>query len=151
VNIGRFAATLSASTAYNWSVPTFTDTNLVNRPIYETRQLALNQVLTSSAGSISSLNYYDESYQIIGSRMFLTSYTAYSLGSATAKTLSLRMPRACGGWATSSGDVYTGNDSKYLGWHSIVDSMSFNMYLDNDGVFPVATGQTIKVNANFRI
>lgn len=39
VNIGRFAATLSAGAGYTWSVPTFTATNLIQRPIYETRGL----------------------------------------------------------------------------------------------------------------
>lgn len=38
-NIGRFGATLSAWASYNWSVPTFTALNLINRPIFETRLL----------------------------------------------------------------------------------------------------------------
>jgi hypothetical protein len=37
VNIGRFAATLSAG--YTWTVPTFTNANLIQEPIYETRWL----------------------------------------------------------------------------------------------------------------
>ena len=37
VNIGRFAATLSAGAGYTWTVPTFTASNLIQRPIYETR------------------------------------------------------------------------------------------------------------------
>lgn len=37
VVIGRFAATLSATAAFNWSVPTFTSKNLIQYPIYETR------------------------------------------------------------------------------------------------------------------
>jgi hypothetical protein len=37
--VGRFAATLSAGAGYTWSVPTFTTTNLIQRPIYETRWL----------------------------------------------------------------------------------------------------------------
>lgn len=36
-NIGRFAATLSAGAGYTWSVPTFTNKNLIQRPINETR------------------------------------------------------------------------------------------------------------------
>lgn len=40
VVIGRFAATLSASASYNWSVPTFTNANLIQHPIYETRWLS---------------------------------------------------------------------------------------------------------------
>lgn len=47
VNIGRFAATLSAGAGYTWSVPTFTATNLIQRPIYETRWLTW---LPSGAG-----------------------------------------------------------------------------------------------------
>lgn len=35
VNIGRFAATLSSSTAFNWSVPTYTEKNLIQYPIRE--------------------------------------------------------------------------------------------------------------------
>jgi len=38
-NIGRFAATLSAGAGYTWSVPTFTNKNLIQKPIYETRLL----------------------------------------------------------------------------------------------------------------
>lgn len=38
-NIGRFAATLSASPNLYWSVPTFNSGNLIQRPIYETRFL----------------------------------------------------------------------------------------------------------------
>jgi len=33
--IGAFDATLSASAAYTWSVPTFTNTNLIHEPIFE--------------------------------------------------------------------------------------------------------------------
>lgn len=36
VNVGRFSATLSAAASYNWSVPTFTTANLIQRPIFET-------------------------------------------------------------------------------------------------------------------
>lgn len=39
VNIGRFAATLSAGAGYTWTVPTFTSENLIQRPIYNTRWL----------------------------------------------------------------------------------------------------------------
>ncbi|MFA6198760.1 MAG: hypothetical protein WC734_06465 [Patescibacteria group bacterium] len=36
-NIGRFAATLSAGAGYTWTVPTFTNKNLIQRPIFESR------------------------------------------------------------------------------------------------------------------
>jgi len=41
VNIGRFGATLSAGAGYTWSVPTFTHINLIQRPIYHSREITL--------------------------------------------------------------------------------------------------------------
>ncbi len=46
--VGRFAATLSAGAGYTWSVPTFTNINLIQRPIYETRILYGTSVATGS-------------------------------------------------------------------------------------------------------
>lgn len=40
VNVGRFAATLSASASFNWSVPSFTNANLIQEPVYNTRTLS---------------------------------------------------------------------------------------------------------------
>lgn len=37
--IGRFAATLSAGAGYTWTVPTFTNKNLIQYPVYESRWL----------------------------------------------------------------------------------------------------------------
>lgn len=50
--IGRFAATLSAGAGYTWSVPTFTNINLINRPIYSTRWLEWNPTYTGN-GSLT--------------------------------------------------------------------------------------------------
>lgn len=49
--IGRFAATNSGSASYNWSVPTFTAANLIQRPIYTTRELDYVSVLSVAAGT----------------------------------------------------------------------------------------------------
>lgn len=64
VNIGRFAATLSAGAGYTWTVPTFTSKNLVQRPTFETRILTYTAALTWTAGTPPSggtglvYNYY---------------------------------------------------------------------------------------------
>lgn len=52
--IGRFAATLSAGAGYTWSVPTFTPSNLIQQPIYETRILSFTPTFTgfSSAPTV---------------------------------------------------------------------------------------------------
>jgi len=51
VNIGRFAATLSAGAAHNWSVPAFTANNLIQRPIFETRELTATHTINWSGGT----------------------------------------------------------------------------------------------------
>jgi hypothetical protein len=50
VNIGRFAATLSAGAGYTWSVPTFDNANLIQEPIYETRRLDFLTTFTVAGG-----------------------------------------------------------------------------------------------------
>jgi hypothetical protein len=50
-NIGRFAATLSAGAGYTWSVPTFTAANLIQRPIYESRNTDFGLAITAAGGS----------------------------------------------------------------------------------------------------
>ncbi|MGA1047130.1 MAG: hypothetical protein ACO3UU_03915, partial [Minisyncoccia bacterium] len=66
VVVGRFAATLSASASFNWSVPTFTNVNLIQEPIYETRELLYTPTLYGLSGSIGtfSANPYLGSYSI---------------------------------------------------------------------------------------
>jgi hypothetical protein len=51
VNIGRFAATLSATASFNWSVPAFTNANLIQEPIYETRELTATHTINWSGGT----------------------------------------------------------------------------------------------------
>jgi len=70
--VGRFAATLSAGAGYTWSVPTFSNINLVQRPIYETRWLNCAPVITThsfnSITAIYKVNYrtvfFDYGYSV---------------------------------------------------------------------------------------
>ena len=64
--VGRFAATLGASATYYWSVPTFTATNLIQRPINETRYLTWIPTFTGFTGSVTIVT---SSYQIIGKQL----------------------------------------------------------------------------------
>ncbi len=56
VNIGRFAAILSATASFNWSVPTFTAINLLNYPIRESRWLTYAPVITAATGSLTTVS-----------------------------------------------------------------------------------------------
>lgn len=54
VVIGRFASTLGVAGTYYFSVPTYTPSNLVQRPIYETRWLFYEPTLAWTAGAAPS-------------------------------------------------------------------------------------------------
>lgn len=55
VVIGRFAATLSAGAGFTWSVPAYTAKNLVQTPIYATRQLSWTPVWTNLNNSTATI------------------------------------------------------------------------------------------------
>jgi hypothetical protein len=78
VNIGRFAATLSAGAGYTWTVPTFTTTNLIQRPCFESRWLS-----------------YQPAYSANGSMTFTTV--------TTNKAVYQIRERNCHAWVNASG------------------------------------------------
>lgn len=54
--VGRFAATLSAGAGYTWTVPSFTTTNLIQKPIYNTRLLSAVSTITAGSGSFTTVS-----------------------------------------------------------------------------------------------
>ena len=66
--IGRFTATLSAGAGYTWTVPTFTASNLIQRPIYQSRRMQYVPEMTIVAPmTLVSTSTPSGYYQIIGS------------------------------------------------------------------------------------
>jgi hypothetical protein len=93
VVIGRFAATLSATAAFNWSVPTFTTTNLIQRPIYESRILNYTTTLTWTAGAAPTGGTgFVYTYHINGKICFIKGQ-GYSMTAGTTVTqLVVKLP-----------------------------------------------------------
>jgi hypothetical protein len=86
VNVGRFAATLGATASFNWSVPTYTNLNLVQLPIFETRKLTwLPSFSASGSMTISTATVTTAQYQIMGERMFIV----LDAGSTTGGTANI--------------------------------------------------------------
>lgn len=87
--VGRFAATLSGvGTSYLWTVPTFTATNLIQRPIFNTRR---SLYLPTHTG-FSSPPTNTGTYQIRDTMMFLMMDEAtQGTSNATGKTMTLPM------------------------------------------------------------
>lgn len=98
INIGRFAATLSATASFNWSVPTFTTKNLINRPTNFTRWL----IWTPAYTGFSANPDMTVSFRVTEDKVdFLCN--GVTPGTSNATTYRLSAP-----W-TNSSDVYFGN------------------------------------------
>lgn len=121
--IGRFAAILSTSAAYTWSVPTFTAINLIQRPIYETRVLTW---LPTYVGWTS--NTATGTYRVIGST--LVTYPFVPTGTSNSATTTGTLPFTNGGgvfltsfglinnsvFASAVGRIYVANASASIQW-----------------------------------
>jgi hypothetical protein len=93
VNIGRFAATLSAGAGYTWSVPTFTSSNLIQRPIYETRNLSWTPVYTSGGTmTFTPTTIGNNTYKIVGTRLFYSNNVYGTTGGTTNTTIRYTVP-----------------------------------------------------------
>ena len=93
VNVGRFAATLSAGAGYTWSVPTFTAINLIQRPIYETRWLIWVPTLTWTAGlAPASIAYSVYRYKIREKEINISVGFIYNTGGTTVTKLVVTSP-----------------------------------------------------------
>jgi hypothetical protein len=88
VNIGRFGATLSVGASYNWSVPTFTSSNLIQRPIYETRWTAWTPTFGGFSSAPTNIGHY---YKIVFDHIWLKLRQATN-GTSNANTFTITPP-----------------------------------------------------------
>jgi hypothetical protein len=93
VNIGRFAATLSATASFNWSVPAFTNANLIQEPIYETRWLTYTPTYSAS-GSMTwtSVTTTTSAYKIISDNLSLELFALGTTGGTASTELRATIP-----------------------------------------------------------
>lgn len=87
VVIGRFAAILSASASYNWSIPSLTNVNVIQRPIFETRRLTWVPTFVGYTGAVTITT---ATYQIVG-RMLKISISFSGTSNATNLTYTVPM------------------------------------------------------------
>jgi hypothetical protein len=89
--IGRFAATLSAAAGHVWTVPTFTGSNLINRPVFSTRWLTWQPTYTGYSADPSGVY----GYKIDDRTLYLsTTDTGNGTSNATTKTWTLPLSAA---------------------------------------------------------
>jgi hypothetical protein len=92
VNIGRFAATLSAGAGYTWSVPTFTSVNLIQKPVFETRNLLALGSAAGTGGMTISAGGIDITYKVVGTRLFVWGNSAITFGGSAAAAFTHKIP-----------------------------------------------------------
>lgn len=86
VVVGRLAATCSGTPSYSWTVPTYTPTNLIQYPIYESRRLTWLPTYTGYTGAVTT---NQATYQIVGRRIF---YEIDFVGTSNATGLTFTLP-----------------------------------------------------------
>lgn len=116
VVIARFAATLSAGAGYTWTVPAFTSSNLIQRPIYESSWLSWTPAITYSGGTTDptsntpSFSQYKVGMNMVAIR--LNSALVRGTGNRTATTFTLPFtptnssPAVCVDTITATGNKY---------------------------------------------
>jgi hypothetical protein len=83
--IGRFNVTLSGTAAFNWSVPTFTSSNLIHLPINETDWLVWLSTVTGFSGTPTQTC----KYKLIGKALIIKAEIS---GTSNATTFTWTLP-----------------------------------------------------------
>jgi hypothetical protein len=134
VNIGRFAATLSAGAGYTWTVPTFTNSNLIQEPVYETRWLNWVPTLTGFSANPTDTLY---EYKIMGDRCFIL-FSQFTNGTSNATGFTATPPF---GSATTTNGTWGG------AMHSAVDNGAA-LTVASRAIISASTPTTISIQSN---
>jgi hypothetical protein len=92
VNVGRFAATLSASAAFNWSVPAYTTDNLRQEPTYRTRLLTYTTTFTANGGGSFTSAIRIQNYEVIENKVFVQWETNAHTVTGTVSSIDFSLP-----------------------------------------------------------
>lgn len=133
VNIGRFATTLTGGAGSSWSVPTFTSSNLIQRPIYDTRYLSWQPVYSCSGSmTYTEVNLTSFYYKVLNDTVFLRLNSRGTTGGTTSNTIIASLPFSVGvfsGYFRNSGYVY---DTVFLAGITILQTANTLGFLKYD-------------------
>ena len=150
INIGRFDATLSATASFNWSVPTYTNTNLINRACFYSRRLTFIPAPTGYSSVPTNTSYY---YQIHEDQctVFISEGTN---GTSNATTLTMTAPIASatitnGSWSGYGTGVDNGSTLTTpvrVSIASAATTLQFNPNASGTSVWTGSAGKRVIVN-----
>ena len=92
-NIGRFAATLSAGAGYTWTVPTFSNINLIQNPIYESRWLTWTPTFAATGSmTYTSVTTDGVNYKVKQREFEINLYFIGTTGGTASDALTATLP-----------------------------------------------------------
>jgi len=151
-NIGRFAATLSAGAGYTWTVPTFTASNLIQRPVYETRWLTWLPVYTGNGTlTFTATSSNKTKYKITGNSCFVQHSVIGTTGGTTNTDIYIKLPFTC----IDSSNYFTSIHAQFYdaGWvaptpSTVVGNLVYAIKGSNWGI---GTGRYILTQGEYEI
>lgn len=146
--VGRFAATLSAGAGYTWSVPTFTASNLIQRPIYETRSLTYAPTWTTAGGNFTnnpSTTYLK--YKLVNNLVKLDTYGVFNATSGGSGRVLMSIPfTALNAYTAGSGIDAT----SAVIWGLFAATTNFYIY-KYDGTTPIVNSHDFTFGCTYEI
>jgi hypothetical protein len=150
VNIGRFAATLS--TATNWSVPTFSNANLIQEPIYETRWLDWTPAYTAGTMTYTSVTLAIAKYQIQNRNINFTFRTSDGTTGGTATGLiNVSLPFNLNGCNVRNAVYVFDGSGNRIGWGDFDNTSLVIMRKIDTTNFGLGSSKEIGFNDTIRI
>lgn len=152
--IGRFAATLSATAAFNWSVPTFTAINLINRPIYETRWLTYAPTYSASGSmTYTSVTATIANYKFEGRKILLEFKATGTTGGTASTNIKGTLPFTPAQAANfpAFGAVLISDGATVFGGAYIDSSNLLNLIKYNNANYSLTAGAVVSTIGFFEI
>lgn len=144
--VGRFNATLSATAAFNWSIPA--TSVVINRPIFTTRPLVYTPTISSLTGSFTTVSSGAE-YTITDKEVFVYAGTTITTNGTAAGGVVNSLPITAASTQTYLGygraDGVSGKQLQAKA--NTTTTMSIFNY---DGTYPGANGESIRVRYNYK-
>jgi len=115
VNVGRFAATLSAGAGYTWTVPTYTSANLIQRQILTSRWLSWAPTYTGFSSNPTGT----ETYKVLDDIIYIHRDVSTN-GTSNATTFTMTFPfkfavaSAIYSWVATTDNGATGSTPGHL-------------------------------------
>jgi hypothetical protein len=152
INIGRFAATLSAGAGYTWSVPTFDNANLIQEPIYETRWSDWTPAYTAGTMTYTSVTLAIAKYQIENRNINFAFRTSDGTTGGTAGALiNVSLPFNLNGCNVRNAVYVFDTASSRIGWADYERNSLVEMRKIDTSNFGLGANRELGFNDTIRI